>query len=100
MVGTEAGFIDTATWELIFFTINYGFWWAGLMIVAALLFLFAQALIPSLVLTAHLPVTANSFRPFFYLLSAIVAVLAFINVYQFLSTALSITSELYPRLII
>ena len=93
-------YIETGTWQTIFTLINYGFWWAGMMIVAALLLLFAQALVPSLVLTSHLPAAAHSLRPLIYLLSAIIFALGILNGVRFVSTALTVAGSLYPKFLI
>jgi hypothetical protein len=97
---TDPRYIDTATWALIFTAIDYAFWWAGMMIAGALLFLMAQAIVPSLALTGHVPVAANSFRVFFYLMAIALFALGLTNGVRFISMALEIGYQLYPKLLI
>ncbi|MBI2939890.1 MAG: hypothetical protein HYY04_05575 [Chloroflexi bacterium] len=93
----DPAYITSATWQTIFAAAASGFRFAGLVILAALTFLVAHALIPSLVFTHHLSVHAHATRRYLYAVALVISVLAITQLAQFIGSAIIAIREIYPR---
>jgi hypothetical protein len=92
--------ITPADWAVIAAGLRYLWLWVGGAVVAALAFLVAQGMIPSLLATESIPHRLAVLRPLGYAVSAVALAVAFYGLVQVALLYAAVFLRVYPRFVI